>query len=174
MSTNRLNGFRRRAFVESVLNDTPYIDYQEQINAVAQAALLEYADPKVRAVYDDPTLRRCLDYNYSERFASNKDSVHGYYAVHVVTDHVLPEEAMAEIIALAKKNKEQNRVRSELRDKLTALIQGYNTLNQARKALPEFEKYLQDEEPEKTKNLPVIANVVTDLMNAGWPKEQAA
>jgi hypothetical protein len=38
--------------------------------------------------------------------------------------------------------------------------------------LPEFEKYLPADEAKAIASLPAVANVLSDFVKAGWPKNQ--
>ena len=51
---------------------------------------------------------------------------------------------------------------------------GKTRYEQALEILPEFAKYLPQERDGKViRSMPVIANLVADLMQAGWPKDKA-
>jgi hypothetical protein len=39
--------------------------------------------------------------------------------------------------------------------------------------LPEFEKYLPEDEAQAVRALPVVTNVVADFVKAGWPTKKA-
>ena len=61
-----------------------------------------------------------------------------------------------------------------LRKQLTAVIASCTTLKQAKKALPEFVKYLPEEPGSAIdRTLPVVGNLVADLSKAGWPKKDS-
>ena len=63
---------------------------------------------------------------------------------------------------------------NNLRKQLTAVIDSCNTLKQAKAALPEFVKYLPGEPGNAIdRTLPVVGNLVADLMKLGWPKKDA-
>jgi hypothetical protein len=59
--------------------------------------------------------------------------------------------------------------RDEAHTKLSAIVNGCNTLAQLKKLLPEFISYFPSEAA-PTKNLPAVANMVADLSKLGWPK----
>jgi hypothetical protein len=61
------------------------------------------------------------------------------------------------------------KVLGSLETKLYATIRAFNTVKQARDAMPEFAKYLPEDADPKCKTLPAITDLVTDLMKAGWP-----
>lgn len=49
-------------------------------------------------------------------------------------------------------------------------ISACTTRKQAAEVLPEFEKYLPEDEPKALRTLPALANVAADFVKAGWPK----
>ena len=79
-----------------------------------------------------------------------------------------------EMMAIRQGYADELNMLNNLRKQLTAVIDSCSTLKQAKEALPEFIKYLP-EEPGKAidRTLPVVGNLVADLMKVGWPKKDA-
>ncbi|MCL2874719.1 MAG: Nmad5 family putative nucleotide modification protein [Betaproteobacteria bacterium] len=148
----KLNQYQKQAFVRAVMDDTPFPS-DEQIKDEVQAAVVEAMSSAVREVYRiapnalaTNTACVCLSY-YSTRF------VVGDVDLHRVTQPWT----------------ERLRKRAEAKNQLEGVVNGCSTLAQLKKMLPEFEKYMPSETM-PTKNLPVIANIVTSLTELGWPK----
>jgi hypothetical protein len=76
--------------------------------------------------------------------------------------------------ALVKKKDHDEELRADLHAKIKAVAYSVSTRKALADALPEFEKYLPADDAKAIRTLPVVANVVTDFMKAGWPKEQVA
>jgi hypothetical protein len=164
----RLNQSIKQAFIKSVLSDVPTTDYSELIRQRADQVAAENMPPKVRAVWDDKTLREALHYDYvyvgrqgmklpvmgnrqhMENIVNADANIRGYLAAAIT----------------------QNDMLAGLRTKLEAVIGACSTTKQLAEALPECAKYLPPE-PVKGSQLPAIANLVADLMKAGWPKGKA-
>lgn len=88
-------------------------------------------------------------------------------------DGSLNETTRETLAEYAKQLRSQIDKCNDLNSKLTAAIGACTTLKRAKEALPEFEKYLpEDRETTGVGNLPAIANLVTDLMHLGWPKNK--
>lgn len=82
----------------------------------------------------------------------------------------LPGEVKAVVEELEKQNDEQHDSRNNLETKLQAVAESCTTRKALLNALPEFEKYLPADDAAACRSLPVVANVVSDFMKAGWPK----
>jgi hypothetical protein len=171
-----LNNAIRQAFIRTVLNDVPQVDYDEQIRILVQKAAVNMLDPKVRAVWDDAALRshvvtaklEPIEHEWNFRISIP------WYADYVGREKFekdLPPNDLAELKDLIRLREEQAKIRVELRDKLTGVVSGCRTRKQLAAQLPEFEKYLP-EAAEKVSNLPALANLMADFVKAGWPKDQ--
>lgn len=134
----RLTNTDRDAFIQSVMDDVPKIDYAEKARSMAMKHAVERMPALVAKLYK-----------------SNPEWVRGE---HIPLGY-LPNGTSAHLPV------ERASVRSA--------IYGCSTLKQAKERLPEFEKYLPAERDGKyIPNLPAVANLVTEMMNAGWPKDQ--
>lgn len=68
---------------------------------------------------------------------------------------------------------DEHNMLNNLRKQLTAVIASCTTLKQAKEALPEFIKYLPKEPGSAIdRTLPVVGNLVADLVKAGWPAKK--
>ena len=166
----RLTNSDRDAFVLAAMDDVPKVDYDEQAkklvldhlkevlpvdlqNAIAKYP--EWFEAKTIAMpgqLQDFATRLC-NHSYSERFLAQWPVL------------------ATPLRELAKAKAEQDTKRTLLSSSLRGAIYGCNTLKQALELLPEFAKYLPQERDGKViRSMPVVANLVADLMAAGWPK----
>lgn len=60
--------------------------------------------------------------------------------------------------------------REKLECRIYGAVNSVSTVKAFRQRFPEFAKYLPEEA--QATNLPADANLITDLMQAGWPKEK--
>ena len=161
----------KEAFVRSVLDDVPQIDYQAQVNKLVN----DWAISKL-----PEQLAECYA-KHSHYFEHNYFSTPGGLSnVYIVTPNLVyngkdvAPKLWGKLVEIADLKKEQSKKLDELESKLWATIDGCTTLKKAQERLPEFIKYLPTErEYTGTMNLPAVANLVTDLMVAGWPKGDA-
>lgn len=149
-------------FVKAVLDDVPTKDYETQARKLVQDHFISKLPPKLRAVYDDEKLRAEL-HSHWYRTDGFVVSVYG------PTEAPLPPSFKARVAALMKKHEAQRARIKELREKLRGTVRGITTRAKLVEALPEFAKYAPPEIP-ATPNLPVVANVVSAFVKAGWPK----
>jgi hypothetical protein len=78
---------------------------------------------------------------------------------------------MAEVKTLEQAYFAQKKARDTLQAKLDGVLASIRTRSRLIELFPEFEKYAPaDVVVDKSAHLPAIANLVTDLMDAGWPK----
>ena len=165
----KLTNYHREAFILSVMNDVPSVEYQDLYKAAVLADAVGQLPPKVRAVWDNKDLR-----HYLRVYTIYPVTGAGGVTVPGMDSNVeLTEEGEKTCQNLANLYKAQHLHRCELERKLTSIAKSCSTRKSLATALPEFEKYLPAE-TETTRNLPVIANVVTDFIKAGWPKGKTA
>ena len=166
----RLTNTTREAFVRSVMNDVPSIDYEEQIRNLV--------NKKVAAIHKKAGIQE-ID---KERLSTAYVSIHGIEKKHYnstscyvsgLTGNERKEiQSDSALIALADLKYAQNETRNALRKKIDYAIKACSTRKQAVEALPEFEKYLPEDGAKTMRSVPAIANVLSDFVKAGWPKGQ--
>lgn len=170
----RLTNLHREAFVRAVLADVPFIDYDEQIRKIVCEDAIEALPAAVQKVARDATLKAYLNTTYFYRSGRHMPSVSvigrdrdGYS---------MSSTAEGKVNTLLELKSEQATVRNDLETKLKAAIGACATRRAAVESLPEFEKYLPVDPGGRPKSeyLPAIANLVTDLAAAGWPKGKQA
>ena len=168
----RLTNSDREAFVRAAMDDVPKENYDVPAHKLVLDHLratvpvdLQNTIAKYPEFFSAYRVRMLM---YIEDF--NTKLIPAYREVrHIVTD-----EVYTEIIALSRKAEAQKAQRNSLESKLRGAINGCTTLKQALEILPEFAKYLPQERDGKVvRSMPVIANLVADLMQAGWPKDKA-
>jgi hypothetical protein len=170
----RLTTYHKQATVNAIMNDTPMVDYDERARKLVDGALFKDAPKEVQHLYKtNPGWLACTQVLVP---------VPGGLGP-LLTRLVSPEtptsvvqtrypELWGELVIDAKLALDQTDKRSELRRKLRDAFAGINTRKQALAAFPEFEKYLPaGTDVKANRSLPAISGLVTDLMNAGWPKE---
>lgn len=162
----RLTMIHRDAIVDSAMNDVPQVDYEQKFRDEALKLAVSRLPADVLTIWKK----------------------YGGDAVHMDTMYVdmcgvsflkLPyiKGKGTEIFEAVKRAaagdhqayRAQLKSREELGAKLKGALAGITTLKQLQARLPELVKYAP-EEVAKSDNLPALANVMTDLMKAGWPK----
>ena len=157
----RLTKDDRSAFVRSVMNDVPRVDYEQQAKDRVQAEIYAQMPPKIQAIYDDKNLRPYLETHGVWMFGTYARFAGILIGYNTKCD-------LSDLEAL--RDAQQNSI-DAMAAKLSGVIGSCATLKTALERLPEFAKYLpEDRDSTGTENLPAIANLVSDLMAAGWPK----
>lgn len=156
----RLTNYLRDAFVRAVMDDVPDIDYRELVQERATANALRLLPPAIQQVWKHAEMRGFIkmDSAYIGGFY--------LYVPGVSIDATKIEDD--DIHAWAKLHDTQSEMRSELESKVRAVAYSCTTREALLKQLPEFQKYLPIDAP-KSATLPAIANLVSDLVKAGWP-----
>lgn len=171
----KLTNTMRDAFVRSVINEVPRIDYQAQLERVIRDDEFEQAPPVIQAVLKSEHFyaldRNSVHYFKKESGASISFHSHGLGAVNMLRHHVLTEEAVKKIREIAELARVQKEKLEELKTAVTAAIYGFTTVEKARQGLPEFAKFLPTEAP-VTKNPVAVINPISKLLDAGWPKNK--
>ena len=169
----RLTATIRNAFVHAAMDDVPSVDYREKIRSLVTEAAIASLPPKVRAVWDDPDLRAYLahDYNY---YGDHHKAVYIGVGTPTLGGWKPPEAVSLEINRVGQLEKDQAARRDALHQKLQGVANSVTTRAALLAALPEFEKYLPDASAPASRQLPAIANLVADFVQAGWPKKETA
>jgi len=174
----RLNDSIRSAFVASVMQDTPKVDHMEQRRKVIQDYLFSVAPASVMRMYKDKATQVYFRPDHvcyeSENGSRTSWGLGKYWLVPDLdggsTTYKLTDKALlTKLWKIDAEEVVQSTQRGELERKLYATIRAFNTVKQARDAMPEFAKYLPEDADPKCKTLPAITDLVTDLMKAGWP-----
>jgi len=156
----KLTKLHKETIVLAIMQDTQPIDKVKRSEAIVNA-IVKAMSPEVRAVYKTrPKALREKNVKYTNQYSKWGNTIVGD-----VTDAQINE-----IVAPYEKEEQE---RDGMRLKLIAAFGGINTLNQALTAFPEFKKYYPTE-AQPTKNLPALANVMTDLAKLGWPRQGVA
>lgn len=167
----RLTNYIRDAFVEAAMQDVPKIDYNAQAEKIAKDEanrLFSTAFPdvdlnKVKGWFDGGTLG----------MPGGLQTIH----FHARTEYYMLREKSPKVwerlVKISEQQKEQSTKMDALRIKLKGAANACTTTKQLRELLPEFDKYLPEEEAPSARSLPVVANIVADFAKAGWPKKDS-
>jgi hypothetical protein len=163
----------RDAFIRAAMHDVPKeADHSEEIRKLVTQDLVSKLPAKVKAVYDDKELSDWLktDHNTYGGISVSYPSRERTWGD---AKPKLTPTVKDKVEALAKKKEENEKVRNELEKKLKNVAYSCTTRKQLAEALPEFEKYLPEDEARAIRSLPVVTNVVADFVKAGWPTKKA-
>ena len=166
----RLTKYDRQAFVSAVLDDIPKIDYEAKAHKlIREFAITTYPEELQPLVKKYPGF-------FQDRYVGRLP--YGVRPLYVkirpgVADNLEKySELWDQLVELGNQQSEQNNALEEQRAKLEAVISQCSTLKVALERLPEFDKYLPQDRPNSVAtNLPV-ANLVSDLVALGWPKDK--
>lgn len=166
----KLTNTIRDAFICSVMNDVPSVDYREQIRSAAVKAAVADMPPRIAAIWKDKDLARWV-----KTSKVSFEEVGGVCLPTSADDYSDEKRAFtnrikAQIVDLCAKAAEQRKNRRELEHKIRGAAYAYTTRKALANAMPEFAKYLPEDEAAANRSLPVVANVVADFVKAGWPK----
>lgn len=158
----RLTNTLRDAFVRAAMQDVPKQDYKEEIRKQVQADAYSKLPAKVKALHDNKDLRHYI--------ATQNIWIGGEYVNVPCGDRYVASGEISEVIqVLQNKSDAQQEARQALQRKLRGCAYACSTRKSLLEMLPEFEKYLPEDDAAACKTLPVVANVVSDFIKAGWP-----
>lgn len=159
----RLTKQLREAFVRAVMTDVPDTtkDLRDQAQAEVYRAELSDLPPEDAAV-----LMKYRPYFYTGSLYLSNRHMNVILAHRGVSGD---DPRFAEAKKLMKQHDAAQDARMELETKLEGVAAACSSVKALHKALPEFAKYIHDDAP-TSKNLPALANVVSDFVKAGWPK----
>lgn len=164
----RLTNSDRDAFVRAVMDDVPKIDYDTQAMELTNTWAIARMPEAVRKMYETHP-----DW-VTRGYVSTPSGLSNFNVPCASTGAYLDDDIRKQLEGLVELKEQQNKKRCDLHCNVRAMIYGCSTLKQAKERLPEFAKYLpQERDGQIIATLPAVANVVTDLMAAGWPKSAA-
>lgn len=158
----KLTNYLREAFVRAAMDDVPAVDYKEQMRIVINKKIERLQ--KIAGVTSIDYTRLSLRYIYIDGTS--------YMGAGLTESELTQIKDSPEVQKLIVLNTEQKTKLRALSSKLEGVIKGCNTRKQAAEALPEFDKYLPPEDAKAINTLPALANVMSDFVKAGWPKNQ--
>lgn len=167
----KLTNCIRDAFVRSVMTDVPTIDYEEPARKELERVALSLLPVAIRKAWADKELRQYVNSGSVtvNRFVSaSVPEPRGWQDARAFHEKVLQAADVSELLA---KHEAQRTQRGALESKVRGVAYGMTTRKALADALPEFAKYLPADEGAAIRSLPVIANVVSDFVKAGWPKD---
>jgi len=154
----KLNKYQKQAIVTAIMADVPKVDVAAHRKRM-QDGVVKLMSPAVRKVFKESP--SALKTRY---FSDLYDGV-GWGSRELIVGDV----SEVETDKLYEPLEAAVRERVAVYQKLKGVIDGCTTLASLKRTLPEFEAYFPTEDA-PTKNLPAVANLVTDMMKLGWPK----
>jgi hypothetical protein len=158
----RLTNTIRQAFVKAALDDVPSVNYQDQMYKLALKDAVDQLPPDVVKAYK----AHPQYFNVSGRYHDGVGHYGGPWG-----DNRMRPETVKQIQDLHELNQAQRDHRRQLEIKLRGVADSTNTRKALVEALPEFEKYLPVEDLPLSRQVPALANVLSDFVKAGWPKK---
>lgn len=169
----KLTNAMRDTFVRHVMQDVPEIDYQAELQKVAEAHVCEKLPKEITKIFKNASLKGFIAISnmsfrsQSGRYLSANIPIYSDYSS-VKSDLLL----LPEFADLLTKHDKQTETRISLKYKVEQSIQSVSTVKQALELMPAFAKYLPKQGETISKLTPaVIANLAADLSASGWPKD---
>lgn len=161
----------REQFIKDVMAEVPCVDYLQLIEDVAQKDFYNSFPPEIKAIWDNPKLRKDYlpaksAYQSCDAHCLEEDTT-GYIYVYNGLTQELSKAAKDEIAELRQQWNVQVLRRKALREKLSSVVNGVKTTQRLYEVLPEFEHHIPKEK-EPTAMLPIASDVVASFMKAGW------
>jgi hypothetical protein len=153
----RLTKYEKEAITRAIMHDVPCTPDSVLVSEIKKAFVEGMSAPVQEMYKTHPKALRV------ER-VSSWDSGLSYGVDFIVGD--------ADVKKVMKPFEAKKKERDAAHSKLSAIVNGCSTLAQLKKMLPEFSAYFPTE-TEPTKNLPAVANMVSELSKLGWPKTKA-
>ena len=160
----KLSQTLKKAFIASVMQDVPKVDYLEQAQKCARKHFERLMPAEILQVMQ----------KYPSWFGNNRFYTVGRLPMFYTKSpecniNLLREDVQAteELHQIAEAYDLQEKARDTLEAKLRGVVHGCDTLKQLKEALPEFEKYMPEENQPASQNLPALANIVADFKAAG-------
>lgn len=170
----RLTNYIRDAFIEAAMQDVPVkCNHSEDIRKLAYEDVFSRLPKDIQKIWKEAGEAR-------DFLKQRHDSIAGVSFVYPSTheyssgNRPISEAVKKKINALKVEMDADLKVRRDLQSKLKGAAYSCTTTKQLRDLLPEFGRYLPEEEEKTCRTLPAVANLVADFTKAGWPKKSKA
>jgi hypothetical protein len=166
----RLTNYQRNVFVKAVMDDVPRVGYSEQAREKVQKFALSKLPAGVAAA-----LKAHPDWFTVQVYVTLPGVLHNCMVAHKDRnefDKLLraDKKLWAELEAMAKAESAQATAHQVLRDKVKGLAYSCTTVSALQTCAPEFAKYIPGASAPTDRTVPVVQNIVADLVAAGWPE----
>ena len=168
----RLTNYIREAFIEAAMQDIPKKKSNlEEMSKIAQEDINSRLPKNIKKIWLENTDERDF---LIVRHDSFKKASFCYPSTSAYSSGSRPlsDSVKAKLELMAEENDAECKKLNELRSKLKGAAYACTTTKQLRDLLPDFSKYLPNEEEQTARSLPVVANIVEEFKKAGWPKTQ--
>ena len=166
----RLTNYIRDAFITAAMQDVPKVDYNSQAEKLAREFMQKEFESLFPGIDPNGAVNPWLEKN-TMTMPGSLQNIYGVAPTYRVLEN--DPKIWPKLCEISEKHKEQNKSLQDLRDKLRNVAYSCTTRKALADALPEFEKYLPEDEAKAIRSLPVVTNVVADFVKAGWPKQNA-
>lgn len=167
----KLTNYIRDAYIDAVMADVPSIDHTEEIRKLVLADFVSRLPAAVVKVWKDNELRQWIKTDYGT-WGGVSVTIPWPESIGWRQTPALSDATKKQVDALAAAAKADTDKRDSIRRKLRGAAYGCTTRKALAELLPEFASYLPHEEAPAGRSLPVVANLVTDFVKAGWPKNK--
>jgi hypothetical protein len=161
----KLTNFIRDAFIDSVMNDVPKIDYASQARKAFLDAHIAALPKGVQTLWASNELRPYLQTNTAHLCNAS----FAFPSADRYSNAVVPAAAKSEVERIEAAHCAQRQARAALRTTLKGAAYACTTTKALRELLPEFDRYLPAEAEKTSRQLPVVQNIMADFVKAGWP-----
>lgn len=170
----KLTNIIRDAFVRAAINDVPLVDYDELMRSTAMSAAVAALPPAVRKLWNDKATQAFVHLEHT--YFGDRDIGRIGVCLPAMRGETLklPDDTVNEIRGMLEKRQVQAETVDQLKRDLRAVAYSHSTRKALVAALPEFERYLPEDEAKALRTVPAIANVVSSFAKAGWPKDKVA
>lgn len=170
--TTHLTKYQKQALARAIIDDLPPLeDRTSDFKEAATFALKDLVPANILQLWKSgsPYIKVACVWGYGYQLLQHP-ALHAPHSQNFSTAEL--ESAMEDsaVAAIFKELDEATSERHKLEQRIEGACESVSTAKAFRTRFPEFAKYLPEEA--QATNLPADANLVTDLMQAGWPKEK--
>lgn len=153
----KLTQYHKQAIVAAIMSDLPALDKVARTKR-AQKLVAARMSPDAKRLYNKAPTALAGVYLDQTRFGIQTGG-------HYLKAGNLTQEQVEEILAPLKA---EAAAYNQLKDRVTNAVNGCSTRKSFIDQYPEFRKYAPSEASGITPNLPAVANLIADLVTAGW------
>lgn len=169
--TTRLTKYQKQALARAIIDDLPPLeDRTNDFKAAAVFALRDLVPANILQLWKSGSPYIKVAQVWGRWLGSKHSALYAPYSLDFETDALGEAMKDSAVAAIFQDLNDKLCEREELESRIRNAVESVSTAKAFRTRFPEFAKYLPEEA--QATNLPADANLITDLMQAGWPKEK--
>lgn len=159
----RLTTSIKKQIVNNIVADIAKRDFDSEVEKIIRDEAYKQLPGDLKKIYDDPKLREYLSWTYFH-------PCRGLSGVKIHNCLLDENKIRKKIAPLERAFREKQEKIKHIKNSIYGTLEKISTVKKARELMPEFEKYMPEEERQIF--YPIAKNISEELKALGWPAKE--